>query len=127
MKNDQFVVKAGDTATFRVLEWFHEGWEFGRPALMLAPVIRIEHDNSADYLIEKVCFDLVCNDKPLERIYEGDQQEIDWRGWNLSTLRRRFAQASRGVRFPVAGYTATTRTIQFHNDERGELSWSDAK
>lgn len=127
MKTETFAVKAGDVVTFKVLEWFHEGWEFGRPAMMLEPVIRIEHDGSAESLIERVCLDLACNDNPLERLQNCDRREIEWRGWNLATLRRRFSQAVKGKRFPVAGYASTVDTVRFQLDERGDLEWCDAK
>lgn len=124
IKNQTLQISEGDALTFQVLEWFHEGWEFGRPILMLSPVIRIEHDHSAESLIESVCLDAVCDGK-LPWIKECDRREIEWRGWNLTTLRRRFREVLKGKRFPVAGYVATTETVRIVRGAHGHLAWDN--
>lgn len=54
-------VKEGDEIIFDVLEWFHEGYQFGRPCLMLQPVIRENSDSHPEAMIENACIDAVCN------------------------------------------------------------------
>jgi hypothetical protein len=118
---DGLKVGDGDKVTFDVIEWFHEGWEFGHPTVMLSPVIRIDHDHGADSIIESVCIGLVCGDH-LTYLCGSDKQEIEWRGWNFVTLRKRFNQALKGKKFPVANYKAYRVTALFYLDE-GELTW----
>jgi hypothetical protein len=118
---DGLKVKDGDLVVFDVLEWFHEGWEFGHPTLMLRPVIQIDHDHGAETLIESTCISLVCG-HTMNYLCESDKHEIDWRGWNMVTLRRRFNQALRGKKFLIANYKAYRITALFYLD-KGELTW----
>ena len=53
--NDYLIICDGNELTFDVLTWQHEGYEFGRPCLMLSPVIRENSDSCPDTLIEDVC------------------------------------------------------------------------
>ena len=57
---------------------------------MLAPVIREDSDSNPESLIESVCIDAVVFEK-LE--YNNQTEQIEWRGWNLTQLRRRFNEA----------------------------------
>jgi len=118
---DGLKVQDGDLVVFDVLEWFHEGWEFGHPTLMLRPIICIHHDNGAESLVETCCIDLACGDT-LRYLFDCDKHEIEWRGWNMATLRRRFNQALRGKKFPIANYKAYRITALFYLD-KGELTW----
>ena len=119
-------IKEGDILTFDVLEWFHEGYEFGRPCLMLSPVLRENSDQHPDTLIESVMINAVCDGK-IDQSPGYAEQEIEWRGWNLKQLRRRFNEALKGKKFPVAGYIATRQVVKVTKDEDGELSWEEVK
>lgn len=119
---DWLDIHEGDELTFDVLTWQHEGYEFGRPCLMLAPVIRENSDSDPESLIENVCITAVVGGG-LERNTE--EQQIHWRGWNLTQLRRRFNEALVGKRFPIAGYQATRKRVKIVRDRRGLLSWVD--
>lgn len=121
MKDDDYIeVKEGDELTFDVLEWYHEGYEFGRPCLMLSPVIRENSDSHPEAMIEDACMMASIDGRLL---YNRERRQIDWRGWNLKTLRRAFNQALAGKKFPKAGYTATRQKVKFVKNERGELEW----
>ena len=120
--SDYITVKEGDILTFDVLTWQHEGYEFGRPCLMLSPVIRENSDSNPESLIEDVCLDVACGDGRLA--VNNEQQQIDWRGWNLRYLRRCFNRALAGKRFPIAGYRATRRRVRIVRDKDG-LTWKD--
>jgi len=118
MKSDRLSVKSGDILTFNVLEWFHEGYEFGRPCLMLSPVIRENSDASAESIIEDVCIDLVVK-KDISA--NNQQDQIDWRGWNLKYLRRVFREVLAGKR--IAQYKATQQKVEFFTGKSGELEF----
>ena len=122
-KDDKYLyIQEGDTLTFDVLEWFNEGYEFGRPCLILSPVIQENSDSDPGSMIESACIDAVVDGKfELNR----EQQQIEWRGWNLTTKRRRFREALAGKKFPVAGYVATRQRVRFVLDEYGELTWKE--
>lgn len=120
--SNYFTVKSGDKVTFDVLTWQHEGYEFGRPCLMLSPVIREDSDSDPESMIEDVCIDLCCS-IPVQLNRETSQ--IEWRRWNLKTLRRAFNQALAGKKFPVAGYCATRKVVQFSHNKNGEMIWVD--
>lgn len=115
-------VKEEDILIFDVLEWYHEGYEFGRPALMLSPVVRVDNDHSAESLIESVLLDMVCANYPIQLNNEEDQ--IKWRGWNLKYLRKVFNQVMKGKKYPKAGYYATRKTVEIIKDKDG-LTWKD--
>lgn len=119
--SDYIEVREGDRLTFDVLTWQHEGYEFGRPCLMLAPVIRENSDADPDSLIEDTCIAAVIDGK-LEK--NNQQRQIEWRGWNLPQLRRRFNEALAGKKFPVAGYRATRQQVQIVKGNDGQLTWS---
>lgn len=121
-QNDWLEIKEGDILTFDVLEWYHEGYEFGRPCLMLSPVIQENSDSNPESLIESALIDAVC-ERRLER--NSERRQIEWRGWNLKYLRRCFNLALHGRVFPVANYQATRKTVKIIKDEDGELSWID--
>lgn len=118
---DHLQIKKGDQLTFDVLTWQHEGYEFGRPCLMLSPVIRENSDSNPESLIESVCIDAVVDGR-LE--LNNEQDQIQWRGWNLTQLRRRFNEALKGKRFPVAGYRATRKKVKITRNKDG-LTWKD--
>ena len=120
--SDLLGISVGDVLTFDVLEWYHEGYEFGRPCLMLAPVIRENSDSNPESLIEDALLDAVL-DGHLRR--NNEQQQIEWRGWNLGYLRRCFNAALHGKRTPKANYTATRKTVKIVRDKDGELTWVD--
>jgi len=124
---DWLGIREGDELTFDVLTWQNEGYEFGRPCLMLEPVIRENSDSDPSSLIESACIDAVVDGR-LER--NSEQHQIEWRGWNLTQLRRRFREALAGKRFPVAGYRATIKRVRIVADkdgEPGELTWVDVE
>lgn len=108
-------VKPGDILTFDILTWQNEGYAFGRPCLMLSPVIREDSDHEPWNLVESVAMDLACDGKAVTNNQQG---QIEWRGWNLKTKRRRFNEALKGKRFPVAGYRATRTVIEIVKDDR---------
>lgn len=110
-------VKPGDILTFDILTWQNEGYEFGRPCLMLSPVIRENSDASPWNLVESVAMDLTMDGKA---VTNNQQDQIEWRGWNLKTKRRRFNEALAGKRFPVAGYHATRTVIEIVKSEKWE-------
>ena len=116
-------VKDGDVFTFDVLEW-EEGYEFGRPCLMLSPVIRENSDLSAESLIESVLIDAVCDE---ELDYNNETDQIEWRGWNLKSLRKRYNESLKGKYFPKRNYRATRKTVKIIRDKRGELSWEELR
>lgn len=119
---DWLGIREGDELTFDVLTWQNEGYEFGRPCLMLAPVIRENSDSDPESLIESVCIDAVVDGR---LVRNNEQQQIEWRGWNLAQKRRRFNEALAGKRFPVAGYRATRKRVKIVRDKHGDLSWVD--
>lgn len=121
--SDFLTIAEGDELTFDVLTWQHEGYEFGRPCLMLSPVIRENSNSNPESLIESVCIDAVVDGK---LALNNEQDQIEWRQWNLKTLRRRFNEALAGKRFPVAGYRATRQRVKITRDKDG-LSWEEVK
>lgn len=114
---EYLTVKPGDILTFDILTWQNEGYEFGRPCLMLSPVIREDSDHEPWNLVESVAMDFVCFGKALKN---NQQDQINWRGWNLKTKRRRFNEALKGKEFPIAGYRATRTVIEIVKDEKWE-------
>lgn len=119
--SDHLEIKEGDELTFDVLTWQHEGYQFGRPCLMLSPVIRENSDSNPDSLIEDVLIDIVTSESIVKN---NEQHQIEWRGWNLAQLRRRFNEALKGKRFPIAGYRATRKKVRITKDRDG-LTWKD--
>ncbi len=113
--DEYLTVKLGDILTFDILTWQNEGYEFGRPCLMLSPVIREDSDHEPWNLVESVAMDAVIDGKILKN---NQQDQIDWRGWNLKTKRRRFNEALAGKKFPVAGYRATRTVVKIVEDKR---------
>lgn len=122
MKEDLLDIREGDELTFDVLTWQHEGYEFGRPCLMLAPVIREDSDSDPESLIENICITAVVSGVLVKNT---EVPQIKWRGWNLRQLRRCFNEALNGKRFPIAGYKATRKRVRIVRDHRGLLSWVD--
>ncbi len=124
MKNNR-PVKEGDILTFDVLEWYHEGYEFGHPCLILSPIINNNSDSNPESIIEDALISLV-----IGHIKLGDnraEQEIAWREWNLSYLRKCFNAARKGKKFAKAGYKATRKKFEIIYDEEGVngLSWKE--
>lgn len=114
-------IKEGDILTFDVLEWFHEGYAFGRPCLMLSPIITENSDSNPDSMIESILIDLT-----QDRIKVGDnlaKAQIKWRGWNLKYLRKCFNTALNGKDFPKAGYKATRYKVRIIKGSHGNLFW----
>jgi hypothetical protein len=119
-KDLTLVIQPLDVVVFDVLEWFNEGYEFGRPCLMLSPVIREDSDSHPEAMIEKACID-ACVFKEIPLNNQSDQ--INWRGWNLKTKRQRFNEVLKGKKFPIAGYKATRSIVRFFPDTDGETSF----
>ncbi len=113
--DEYLTVKPGDILTFDILTWQNEGYEFGRPCLMLSPVIREDSDHEPCHLVESVVMDAVITGKILKN---NQQDQIDWRGWNLKVKRRRFNEALAGKKFPVAGYQATRTVVKIIEDKK---------
>lgn len=113
-------VKAGNELTFDVLTWQHEGYTFGRPCLMLSPVLRENSDSHPECMIETACIDAVVTGRLLRN---SEQRQIEWRGWNVAYLKRCFLSALAGKEFPVAGYCATRKRVRFLNDKKCELTF----
>ena len=120
IESEYLRVKDGDILTFDVLTWQHEGYEFGRPCLMLSPLIREDSDADPEQLIETACIDLVVDGKAIKN---NEQQQIKWRGWNLKYLRRVFNEALIGHKFPIAGYRAERKYIKFYINKRKQLDF----
>jgi len=119
---ETLTLKEGDILTFDVLTWQHEGYEFGRPCLMLSPVICENSDSNPDSLIEDTLIRGCVDGKlPLNR----EKQQIEWRGWNLKYFRRCFNQALAGKKFPVAWYEATRQKVKIIRNKHGDLSWEN--
>jgi len=120
VKEEYLEIKAGDVLTFDVLQW-DEGYEFGAPCLILSPVIREDSDSHPEAMVEDVCIDAVLDGKLL---LNNEQQQIEWRQWNLKTLRRRFNEALAGKKFPKLNYQATRKKVQFvWDEEEKRLNW----
>lgn len=114
------VIQPLDVVVFDVLEWFNEGYEFGRPCLMLSPVIREDSDSHPEAMIETACIDAcILKEIPLNN----QQDQIAWRGWDLKQKRRRFNEALKGKKFPIAGYKATRSVVRFFKNDRDEMSF----
>lgn len=108
--------------TFDVLQW-SAGWDFDHPTLILGPVIQYFVSGlDCDQAVDDACID-ACADGVLRDESESFADECEWRGWKISTLKRRFAEALRGKEFPVVGYEAERITIRFYLDEEGELAF----
>lgn len=104
--------KIGDIVKFKVLEWSHEGWEFGSPVVMLSPVIRSSHDaGSADTMIEEEIINIVAVDNGSSE-YNNAEDELEFRGWRLKYLNKCFNEAMKGKKFPKAHYEATEYTAE---------------
>lgn len=102
------------------LEW-DDGWEFDRPSMMLAPIVRCYEDGSHhERIVEDVMIDAVCN---------GELKSQDWlwgwRGWKLPVLRRRFRESLAGKKFPRVGYRAKRTKVKVIRDKDGDLFWED--
>jgi hypothetical protein len=120
VKEEYLEIKAGDVLTFDVLQW-DEGYEFGAPCLILSPVIRENSDSHPEAMIESVCIDAVLDG---ELLLNNEQQQIEWRQWNLKTLRRRFNEALAGKKFSKLNYRATRQKVRFFwDDEEDRLNW----
>ena len=124
IKAEIIAIKEDDILTFDVLEWWHEGYEFGRPCLMLSPVIRENSDSHPEAMIEDVLIDMVIS-KVIQ--CNNQQQQIAWRQWNLSYLRKVFNQALKGKKFPIAQYKATRQKVRIIKNKFGELTWREIK
>jgi len=118
-QNEYLSVKEGDELTFKVLTW-DEFYEFGRPCMILSSVIREDSDSDPEAMVESVCIDLCISDKV---ILNNEQKQIEWRGWNLKTLNRRWREAMNGKEFPLKGYQAEEIKVKFIKDKRGELEF----
>lgn len=122
VNSDYLDIKAGDELTFDVLQW-DEGYEFGAPCLILSPVIRENSDSHPEAMVEDVCIEAVLDGQLLRN---NQQQQIEWRQWNLKTLRRRFNEALAGKKFPKADYQATRKKVRFFWDaEEKRLNWEN--
>lgn len=122
MKTEPIPLKEGMVFRCDTLRW-NDGWEFDCPSMMLSPVIRCyetgaHHEN----IVENVMIDGVC-DGVLKS--EDFQRTWGWRGYNLSTLRRRFREALAGKKFPKVNYQAERSLIRIVLDKFGELAWED--
>ena len=106
--------KLGDVLTCDVLEW-DAGYDFGRPCLMLSPIIRENSDSDAEHLIENAMIDICCAKGRVEHNIE--QNQIEWRGWNMSRLRRIFNETLAGKKRPRAKYTATRQVFKLVLDD----------
>lgn len=97
------------------------GWEFDRPTMMLAPVVRCyETGASHDQIVEDVMLDAVTEPTLKSQDFK---QLWGWRGYKLPVLRRRFREALAGKRFPIAGYNARRQTVRIVLGQEGELAW----
>ncbi len=111
-------VKEGDILTCDVITW-QAGYEFGRPCLMLSPVVREDSDSHPEALAEDFLLDIVVDGRAqLNR----EEDQIAWRGWNLKILRRRFNEALKGKKWPVVGYKAFRQKVRITRDKDG-LNW----
>ena len=109
--------KLGDVLTCDVLEW-DAGYEFGRPCLLISPIVREDSDSNAERLIEDAMIDICCANGEVEHNIE--QHQIEWRGWNLSRLRRIHAEVLAGKKYPRAKYTVTRQVFKLVLDEHKE-------
>lgn len=112
-------VKEGDELTFKILTW-DEQYEFGRPCLILSPVIREDSDSDPEAMVESVCIDASIEGKLL---LNNEQKQIEWRRWNLKTLNRRWREAMNGKDFPLKNYQAEEIKVRFVKNKRGELEF----
>lgn len=99
---------------------WNEGWEFECPSLMLFPVIRCwERQMSHELMVENVMIRAIVDGKLRG---EDFKETWGWRGYNLTTLRRRFREALAGKKFPIANYKAYRSYVKVIKED-GELTW----
>ena len=118
--DDYIDISENDIYIVDILEWYHEGYEFGHPCLMLSPVIREDSDSNSYSLMESTFIDAVI-DKKLK--YNTEETQILWRGWNLKYLKRVFIECLNGKKFPKAKYKATRYKIKIITDKHNDLTF----
>lgn len=113
-------IKAGMILVCDTLSW-DDGWEFDRPSMMLAPVLRcFETAKDHEQIVEDVLIDTVVEGELRSQSFE---QTWGWRGYNLKTLQRAFREALAGKNFPKRGYVAKRETVRIVDDGEGGLTW----
>lgn len=113
-------VTDGTILTFDVLRW-HPGWEFDCPVCVLRPVLRYSpNGEDAEQMVDTICLDASI-DGHIE--CEGDEDGIIDRQWPRARLVRRWAEARRGIEFPLYAYEATRWRARFFTDGEGELEY----
>ena len=123
--SERIAVASGTEITIDVLVW-QEGWDFDHPTVVLRPVLRYSpNGDDAEQMIEDMCEEAAVNGY-LESDYDEGNGLVD-RCFPLALLKRRFADALRGVEFPVKGYEATRVRMRFTPDpsDPGELMWTE--
>lgn len=105
-------IKVGDLVTVDALEWIDPVWEFDNPTVVLRPVYREFETAHLDDAIETVMLDLIADG-------DGEDEPKEYRRWNLRTLKRRFSEAMRGKRFPVANYRVKRQSFAIFRDDDG--------
>ena len=115
-------LKEGMILQCDTLRW-DDGWEFDCPSMMISPVIRCYEDGSChENIVEDVLIDGVINEKIQDEDFD---QTWNWRGYKLSTLKRRFQESLKGKFFPKANYRAERSRIKIVKEKGGTLSWID--
>lgn len=107
------------------LRW-DDRWEFDFPSILLSPVVRcFESGRQHDSIVEDVLIDAVTSK---DGILRGDDFEKvwGWRGYKLPVLRRRFNEAMRGKKFPVAGYHAEREIVKIIRLQNS-LTWTSER
>jgi hypothetical protein len=81
--------KAGDIIDFLAISWNEPQWDFDHPSASLKPLFRYHDDGRCcEGVIEDLAIDLCCGDTNDKDDLAFFEDESDWRGWRLSTLRR---------------------------------------
>jgi len=108
-----------------VLTWIEPAWEFDHPSVVLRPVVAFSpNGDAADVMIEELCLTAGLDRKLVsEPVEDGLVDRI----YSLRQLKRRWAEARRGVEFPVKGFEATRVRVRFvaDPDTPGELTWEE--
>lgn len=111
-------IKLDKIYRFIAISWSEPSWQFEKPTVLLAPVIRYTTNyDGADGLIENTAIDLCLAYEDTGYIEKNlssfDQDEFNWRGWTLENLKRRAREQLAGKESIRKNYTVKVEYIRF--------------
>jgi hypothetical protein len=117
-----FRVDPGKSITFKGCTW-HDGWEFGAPLVLYAPVQRYFVDSGPEHAIEEAAIG-ICLAGPEgvpSRFSMSELREFGWRGWNWN----RFAYRKTARHFQMVVHFLGS--VDDMVPELGDLEWTQPR